>query len=63
MRTTLDIPEELINKAMDITRAKNKTELIKYALENVINQEKRNALLKYHGKINLSIDLNRLRKR
>ncbi|MEW5814049.1 MAG: type II toxin-antitoxin system VapB family antitoxin [Spirochaetota bacterium] len=63
MRTTLDLPEELINKAMDITHAKSKTELIKYALENIINQGKRNALIKYHGKIDLDIDLNRLRKR
>ncbi|MFW6138972.1 MAG: type II toxin-antitoxin system VapB family antitoxin [Spirochaetota bacterium] len=63
MRTTLDLPEELINKAMDITQAKTKTELIKYALENIIKQEKRNKLMKYHGKIDLDIDLNQLRKR
>ena len=28
MRTTLDIPKELIDEAMSITRAKTKTELI-----------------------------------
>jgi len=63
MRTTLNLPEELINQAMDITHAKTKTELIKIALENIINQEKRNKLRKYHGKINLDIDLDILRKR
>lgn len=63
MRTTLDLPEELIDQAMNITHAKTKTELIKMALENIINQEKRNKLLKYHGKINIDIDLNTLRNR
>jgi hypothetical protein len=63
MRTTLDLPEDLINKAMDITHAKTKTELIKLALENIINQEKRNALIKFHGKIDLDIDINNLRNR
>ena len=63
MRTTLDLPEDLINMAMDITHAKSKTEVIKYALENIINQEKRNILIKYHGKIDLDINLDILRKR
>ena len=63
MRTTLDLPEDLINKAMDITHAKTKTEVIKYALENIINQEKRNIIIKYHGKIDLDINLDTLRKR
>ena len=63
MRTTLDIPEDLITQAMDITHAKSKTELIKIALENIINQKKRNNLIKYHGKLNLNIDLDTLRKR
>jgi hypothetical protein len=63
MRTTLDLPKELIDEAMDITQAKTKTELIKIALENIIKQKKMNILLKYHGKINLNINLDNLRKR
>ncbi|MFP4385415.1 MAG: type II toxin-antitoxin system VapB family antitoxin [Spirochaetia bacterium] len=63
MRTTLDLPEDLIDQAMNITHSKTKTELIKTALENIINQEKRNKLLKYHGKIDIDINLNTLRKR
>ncbi len=42
MRTTLDLPKELVDEAMVITNSKTKTELIKMALVNVINQEKRN---------------------
>ncbi len=63
MRTTLDLPKELIDEAMDITQAKTKTELIKIALENIIKQNKMNLLLKYHGKIDLKINLDNLRKR
>lgn len=63
MRTTLDLPKELVDKAMAVTRSKTKTELIKMALQNVINQEKRNQLINFHGKIDTDIDLDVLRKR
>jgi hypothetical protein len=63
MRTTLDLPERLVEDAMSITHAKTKTELIKIALENIINQEKRKNIRKYRGKISLDIDLDDLRER
>lgn len=63
MRTTLDLPEDLIEQAMKITNARSKTELIKTALRNIINQEKRNNLLKYHGKIDIEINFEDLRQR
>ena len=63
MRTTLDIPNDLIDKAMIITHAKTKTELIKIALENIIKQEKINKIINFHGKLDLDINLNDLRKR
>ena len=36
MRTTLDIPENLLSEAMKVTKARTKTEVIKFALENII---------------------------
>ena len=63
MRTTLDIPEGLINKALKITRSRTKTDLIKLALENIIQKDKIQVLKKYRGKVNLDINLNSLRKR
>lgn len=63
MRTTLDIPANLINEAMEITHAKTKTELIKIALENIIKQEKINKIINFHGTVDLEIDLDSLRKR
>lgn len=63
MRTTLDIPENLMIEALELTNSKTKTELIKMALENIINQNKILALKKYRGKLDLDLDLNILRKR
>ena len=63
MRTTLDLPNDLIEHAMAITHAKTKTQVIIMALENIVQQEKYNKLITYHGKIDLEIDLDSLRKR
>lgn len=63
MRTTLDLPEELINEAMKISGATTKSQLIKTALEEMIKREKRLKLLSFKGKIDLDIDLDISRNR
>jgi hypothetical protein len=63
MRTTLDIPENLINEALKITKSKTKTDLIKKALENIIQKNKIRNIKNYRGKVAIDIDLNTLRKR
>ena len=63
MRTTLDLPDKLVKEAMDVTQITTKTELIKVALENVIQREKIKGLTNYFGKVNLDINLNKLRNR
>lgn len=63
MRTTLDLPEDLVNQAMKVTGAKTKSQLVTGALEEVIKKEKRLRILSYKGKINFDIDLNLLRER
>lgn len=63
MRTTLDIPEELISEAMELTRIQTKTDLIKAALQNLIQKERVKDLKKYFGKVNLELDLDVSRKR
>lgn len=57
MRTTLDIPEDLMAEAMKLTNAKTKSQLIKEALKAQIAKVKRNRLLFYKGKIELDIDI------
>ncbi len=63
MRTTIDIPEELVNEAMRLTNISTKTDVIKEALINLIQREKIRAIKKYYGKIKLDINLDNLRKR
>ena len=63
MRTTLELPDTLVNEALTLTKIQTKTELIKFALENVIQREKIKELANYFGKITLDIDLDQLRKR
>jgi hypothetical protein len=63
MRTTLDLPKDLIDEAMKVTHISKKTDLIKTALKNLIQKERIKDLKNYYGKVNLDIDLNVLRKR
>ncbi len=63
MRTTIDIPKDLVDEAMKITNYGSKTELIKQALREIIQKHKIQALKQYKGKIDLNINLDHLRDR
>jgi hypothetical protein len=63
MRTTLDLPESLIQEAMAITHIATKTEVIKTALEQLIRKEKISGIKNYFGKLDLQLDLDQLRNR
>lgn len=63
MRTTLDLPEGLLNEAMKVTHTDTKTAVIVRALEELVRKSKITELKKYKGKIDLGIDLNEIRNR
>lgn len=63
MRTTLDIPDSLLSEAMALTHISTKTDVIKTALQSLIQREKIKDLKKYFGKVDLDIDLDKLRDR
>lgn len=63
MRTTLDLPEDLVEEAMMITHISTKTDLIKTALQYLIQKEKSKNLKEYFGKVDFDIDLDSMRKR
>lgn len=63
MRTTLDLPEDLLAEAMRATRIKTKTKVITTALEEMIRKRKIAELRRYKGTVDLAIDLDTLRKR
>ena len=63
MRTTIDLPENLVAEAMKLTKIKTKTAVIKEALSNLIQREKIKHIKNFRGKIDLNINLNHLRNR
>ncbi len=63
MRTTLDLPESLIEEALKISHQHTKTAVIITALEDFVRKSQIQKLKTFRGKIDLGIDLNCLRKR
>ena len=63
MRTTLDLPEDLVTEAMKATDIRTKTKVIITALEQLITKTKISGIKKYKGKVDLDIDLDELRGR
>jgi len=63
MRTTLDLPKNLLNEAMRVTHAETKTAVIVLALEELIRKSKISDLKKFKGKIELDINLDEIRVR
>jgi len=59
----LDIPEKLIEEAMELTGARTKSQLIREALEAQIAGIKRKRLITLKGSVDLDIDLDNLRSR
>jgi Arc/MetJ family transcription regulator len=63
MRTTLNLPEELINETMLAVNLPTKTATILMALDQLIRRSKTMDIMQYGGKIDLDIDLTVLCKR
>ena len=63
MRTTLDLPEDLMQKAMSLAQIKTKTQVIIVALQELIRKAELSELKKFKGKINLEINLDQIRSR
>ena len=63
MRTTLDLPEDLLSTAMKSTGCKTKTAVIIQALEEIIRKSRIRELKNFRGKIPIEIDLDTIRDR
>jgi hypothetical protein len=63
MRTTLDLPEELLNKAISLSQIKTKTQVITIALQEMIRKYEIADLKNVKGTVDLDIDLDTLRGR
>jgi Arc/MetJ family transcription regulator len=63
MRTTLDLPEDLVSEAMKTTQINTKTKVIITALEELIRKSRISKLKDFKGKVDLDIDMNAIRGR
>lgn len=63
MRTTLDLPECLMDDALKLASGKTKTAVITLALEEFVRKNRIQALKNYKGKVELDLDMDSLRKR
>ena len=63
MRTTIDIPDDLIKDAMSVSRAKTKTRVIILGLQELIHSYRLEELRSLRGKVNLGANVSTSRKR
>jgi Arc/MetJ family transcription regulator len=63
MRTTLDIPEDLIDEARKLLGIKSKTDTIVVSLRELIRRKRIGELKERMGTVSLEIDLPKSRRR
>ena len=63
MRTTLDIPEPLIEEARQLLGFKSKTDTIVFCLQELIRRKRIDQLKAMMGHVKLEIDLPKSRRR
>jgi len=63
MRTTLDIPEELLNEVRELLQFKSKTDTVIFSLRELIRRRRISELKEMAGSVHLDIDLDRSRRR
>ncbi len=63
MRTTLNLPEKLINEAMLLSNLPTKTAVIIAALDGLVRQSKLSDIKNYGSKVDIDFDLQASRKR
>jgi len=63
MRTTLDLPDVLMQAAMKASHQKTKTAVIITALQDLVRKNRLQALRQFRGRVDIDLDLNAVRKR
>jgi len=62
MRTTIDIPDEIMERALRASAARSKRDAVVAGLEELIRKADREQLRRLAGKVELDLDLRRSRK-
>lgn len=63
MRTTLDLPEDLIKEAQEVLGFKSKTDVVIVSLQELIRRKKISELRSLAGKMEIDLDLAKSRRR
>lgn len=63
MRTTLDLPNVLVQDALKASHQKTKTAVIITALQDLVRKNRLQALRQFRGRVDIDLDLNAVRKR
>ncbi len=63
MRTTLDLPEDLVEAARDAIGFKSKTDTVVYALKEVVRRSRVEDLKKMFGTVRVDLDISHSRRR
>jgi len=63
MRTTLDLPDGLVEEAKSLLGYKSKTDTIVYALEELVRRRKVGELRRMFGSVDVDIDIATSRRR
>jgi Arc/MetJ family transcription regulator len=63
MRTTLDLPADLVEEARNVLGFKSKTDTVVLALREVVRRSRLDELKALMGRVQLDVDLPRSRRR
>ena len=63
MRTTLELPDVLVQAAMKASNHKTKTAVIISALSDLVRKNRIQELKRFKGRVNIALDLHAVRKR
>jgi hypothetical protein len=63
MRTTIEIPDALMHKALQTSKAKTKTMVIVMGLQELIHRHQVQQLRALRGRIHLTVDVDKSRDR
>ena len=63
MRTTLDLPEDLLLEALRVSPHHTKTAVIIAALEDMVRKQRLKTIKRYKGRVDLDVNMDVQRKR
>jgi Arc/MetJ family transcription regulator len=63
VRTTLDLPDDLLNEAQRLLRFKSKTDTVVLSLTELVRRRRIDELKELAGKIDLDLDVDTSRRR